>query len=129
METMDTAVSSNFLFTKRKPQVRFGNRLVFNNTDPDCGFLFTSYLQALNHCYMLNINGYTIRFGKPMTFCLPCGFLALQSNSTQLSEYKPNFCGIFFFQYHPLFNLYLHGIYSFFYRCFLKKEFTLTTAS
>lgn len=57
-------------FTQNRGQVRFGSGLVFNDPYLDpciSGHPFTSYLQALNHRYMLNINRYAIRFWKPIT--------------------------------------------------------------
>lgn len=50
------------------PRIRFSSEL-FDDPDLDpwiSGHAIMSYLQALNYRYILNINGYAIRFWKPI---------------------------------------------------------------
>jgi len=61
--------SNKALFIKIMPQIRFSSELLFDDPDLDpwiSGHAFMSYLQALNYRYILNINGYAIRFWKPI---------------------------------------------------------------
>lgn len=51
-------------------QSRFSNGLYFDDLDLDLwisGHIFMPYFHALNYCSMLNINGYAVRFWKPIT--------------------------------------------------------------